>query len=304
MDFFYRRKPWYAGQFVRKIVAKFELSEKNILYFSVIFNKQKSILLSWLVRDVDEAFLNAKIQLPTKNGKIDFDFMENFIADLEEERIAELEAYLLSTWLKDYTLTTEEERVLREFESGEVEWGVWRTEELFEKINLRFLKPTFNKENDVSREKTNEFNLPLVNAKNGDNGIMYYGRSMDFESVEMSIDIVNDGAISTWNVYSQPQKTWVLYNAYLIKPKYCSNKQWLHFFTTSLHKSIKLKFGYENKASWEKVKEENISLPIKNNELDYAMMEVFISAIQKLVIRDVVEYVDRKIVATRRAVSR
>jgi len=44
--------------------------------------------------------LNFKILLPTKNGKIDFDFMEQFIAELEAERIAELEAYLLATGLK------------------------------------------------------------------------------------------------------------------------------------------------------------------------------------------------------------
>ncbi len=58
------------------------------------------------------------IHLPTHNGKIDFDFMEEFVAELEAERLAELEAYLKTTGLRDYTLTGEEERVLREFESG------------------------------------------------------------------------------------------------------------------------------------------------------------------------------------------
>ncbi len=42
-----------------------------------------------------------KIQLPTKNGEIDFEFMEKFIAELEAERLAELEAYLTATGLKD-----------------------------------------------------------------------------------------------------------------------------------------------------------------------------------------------------------
>ncbi|MCD8315480.1 MAG: restriction endonuclease, partial [Firmicutes bacterium] len=89
---------------------------------------------------------------------------------------------------------------------------------MFEKANLRFKKTTFDKGIDVSKIKTKEYNLPLVNAKDGDNGIMYYGRDCDFESDEMTIDIVNDGAVSTGNVYPQPQKTGVLYNAYLIKP--------------------------------------------------------------------------------------
>ncbi|WP_196758227.1 hypothetical protein [Moraxella catarrhalis] len=108
-------------------------------------------------------------------------------------------------------------------------------------MNLKFLKSTFDKEKDISKEKTKEFNLPLVNAKNGDNGVMYYGRSSDFESVEMTIDIVNDGAVSTGNVYPQPQRTGVLYNAYLIKSKFKVNERLLLFFCFNNTKINKIK---------------------------------------------------------------
>lgn len=94
MDFFYRKKPWYAGQFVRKITPKIAITDSSILFFSTLLNKQKPRLLSVLVRDVDKVFLSTKIQLPTHSGKIDFDFMELFIAELEAQRIAELSAYL------------------------------------------------------------------------------------------------------------------------------------------------------------------------------------------------------------------
>lgn len=57
-----------------------------------------------------------QINLPTQNGKIDFDFMESFIAELEAEhiaeleaeRIAELEAYLYVSGLDNYKLSIEE----------------------------------------------------------------------------------------------------------------------------------------------------------------------------------------------------
>lgn len=71
----------------------------------------------------------------------------------------------------------------------------------------------------MSEERTEEFNLPLVNAKHGSNGIMYYGRDADFETAEMTIDIVQNGAIATGDVYAQPQRTGVLWDAYLVKPK-------------------------------------------------------------------------------------
>lgn len=162
-----------------------------------------------------------------------------------------------------------------------VKWGEFKIGDLFEKLNLKFKKKIFDKEKDVSKIKTNEFDLPLVNAKDGDNGIMYFGRSSDFEFAEMTIDIVNDGAISTGNVYPQPQRTGVLYNAYLIKPKFNISTGLLYFFSAAIKKSIKLKYGYENKASWNKVKMELIQLPIKNNnQIDFEFMKSFIAELE------------------------
>ncbi|GAA8329439.1 restriction endonuclease subunit S [Helicobacter pylori] len=168
-----------------------------------------------------------------------------------------------------------------------IKWGEFKLGDLFEKLDLKFKKKTFNKQKDISKVQTSEFDLPLVNAKNGDNGIMYYGRSSDFESAEMTIDIVNDGAVSTANVYPQLLKTGVLYNAYLIKPKFTPTRETLLFFTPCIYKAIKLKFSYENKASWNKVKNELISLPLKptaNTQtldgIDFHFMEKFIAELE------------------------
>lgn len=93
MDFFYRNKPWYAGQFVRKIVPKIDLSKNSILYFSTLLNQQKNVLLSVLVRDVDKIFLNSKIHLPVKNKKIDFDMMNTFISAIQKLVIKDVVLY-------------------------------------------------------------------------------------------------------------------------------------------------------------------------------------------------------------------
>lgn len=77
--------------------------------------------MSALVRDVDRVFRNAKIQLPTECGQIDFEFMENFVA--------ELETYSLATGLKDYILTAEEEKALSDFNS--LEWKEFDITEIF-----------------------------------------------------------------------------------------------------------------------------------------------------------------------------
>ncbi len=103
MDFFYRERPWYAGQFVRHIVPKIELTRSSILFFTTVLNKLKPKLLSVLVRHVNEVFINSKVTLPiTANGKIDFEFIDTLVKELETERVAKLEAYLTVANLKDF----------------------------------------------------------------------------------------------------------------------------------------------------------------------------------------------------------
>lgn len=163
-----------------------------------------------------------------------------------------------------------------------VKWGEYKIEDLFDKVELKSIYPkNFDKNKDVSTLKNGEFDIPLVNAKHGNNGIMYYGRSSDFEAVEKTIGIIGDGAVSTGDVNPQPQKTGVLYNAYLIKPVWKNITQnQLFFLSSCLQKSIKLKFGYENKAGWEKVKREKIQLPIDKGEIDFDFMEKFIAELE------------------------
>ena len=251
-----------------------------------------------------EKIKNIKISLPiTENGDIDFEFMETYISEFERERISELDAYLEATGLNN-TILSEDEKQIKSFYCNKT-FKQYKIGELFEKVNLRFLKDKFDKSKDISKERTQEFNLPLVNAKDGNNGIMYYGREEDFESTELSIDIVNDGAVSTGNVYPQPEKTGVLYNAYLIKFKnHIPNENTLIFCSTIIEKSIKRKFGYDNKAGWSKVSNEFISLPItENGDIDFEFMEKYIRAIEKKVIKSVIDWKDKVISTTKEVVA-
>lgn len=162
-------------------------------------------------------------------------------------------------------------------------WETFTIEDLFNKCELKYKKGKFNKASDISTTQTEEFNLPLVNAKHFNNGIMYYGRSSDFESESMTIDIVADGAASTGDVYAQPQETGVLYNAYLIKPKFKPTENLLLYFSTIIQTSIKKKFGYENKCTWNKVKYLKILLPVINvNTPDYEYMESYMKNIMQV----------------------
>lgn len=299
MDFFYRRKPWYAGQFIRKIIPKFEITESSVLFFTTLLNKQKPKLLSVLVRDVDKTFLNIVIRIPVlENGKIDFDFISSFIAELEAERIKELEAYLTVAGLKDFVLNEAEELSLSSFDK--VVWNKYKIGDLLEKAELSIKNKAFNKKTDLSTSQDDAHTIPVTNAKFGDNGIMFWAKKDDFETVSMTIDIVQNGAIATGKVYPQPQETGVLWDSYLLKLKeFLPTKEILFFLTTAIEKSIREKYSYEYKAYWRKIQDEDIMLPSRNGHPDYDCMVTFISAIQKTVIKEVVQYADRKINAVK-----
>ncbi len=132
MDFFYRSREWYAGQFMKKIVPKIEIPKKCVPFFTVVLNKQKELLLAYLVRDVDDIFNNAIARLPVRDGEIDFEFMESFVGEIESAKFSQLDAYLKSTGLDDVNLTLDEQTALNKFNT--VELGEFTFNEVFEKI--------------------------------------------------------------------------------------------------------------------------------------------------------------------------
>ena len=157
---------------------------------------------------------------------------------------------------------------------------------------VEFPKRKFDKRRDASTIKTKEFSLPLVNAKHGSNGIMYYGRPEIFDSEEMTIDIVQNGAIATGDVYPQPQKTGVLWDAYLIKARHhADTKRTLCYIATAIYKAIKPKYSYDDKAYWESVSKDEIILPVdKTGKIDFDFMEKSIRALEQARIRALEAY--------------
>lgn len=208
--------------------------------------------------------------LPSKDGSPDWKYMEEYMRRIEQRTQTAISAFLASQ-NKPHKIDT-------------TYWKEFIMEELFEKLDLKFWPKKFEKTKHVSTEKTKEFNIPLVNAKHSNNGIMYYGRETDFESEEMTIDIVADGAASTGDVYPQPQRTGVLYNAYLIKLKERkSSKAVLCFLSTVIERCVKQKFGYDNKCTWDKLKQEKILLPATPaGEPDWKYMEMYMRGVEAI----------------------
>ena len=230
-----------------------------------------------------------KVLIPVKNAQIDFNFMNRFIAELEAERIAELEAYLAVSNLKDYTLTQEEQKILDDFETEKFEWSEFNLEKLFGKSTRgKRLK---------SADRI-DGTLPFVTAGETNEGISaYIGNDVNvFSRNTTTIDMFGSAKYRNYN-YGGDDHIAVVHTENL-------SKFAAIFVTTAIHKSSYTgKFDYGRNFYAKDADELNISLPVQSKQPDYKTMEILLSAIQKLVIKDVVLYADSKIKATKKIVS-
>ncbi len=271
-----------------------DITQKQGLFLTNCFhflNKQFGYenMCSW------EKIKDKKIQLPIKeNNEIDFDFMENFIDELEKAKINQLKNYLKENNLENYNLTDKEKNVLEKFKNGEVEWREYKLEELFEKIKTK--KLSF-KAKELPIQPEREYILPCLTSSFNNQGLNYFVPKDGATVLKDVISIPSNSDV--YRAYFQSKEFTVLSDAYTIKwiynNKKLSNNQYL-FTVSCINQVTDLAiYSYKNKlGGWNVVKNKYIQLPIKNNQIDYDLMETLIFAIKKLVIKNIVLYLNNK----------
>jgi len=271
---------------IRWIFDDRELSSRQYLFMVMCINKvtdlpvysYKNKLGGWNV------VKNKHIQLPQKRGEIDFDFMESFIAELEAERVAELSAYLTVSGLDNYELSSDEENALKNYQS--LKWDTYNLEKLFG-------KSTRGKR--LKGDDRIAGTLPFVTAGEASEGISaYISNEVEvFEKNTTTIDMFGSAKYRNY-IYGGDDHIAVVHTENL--PKYASI-----FVTTAIHKSSHNgQFDYGHNFYAKDADALYISLPVNEaGNPDYDKMAIIISAIHKLVIKDVVVYSNRKIKATK-----
>lgn len=262
-----------------------EYSVETMLFFASAMEKSILGKFDYGNKLRSSQSLNFKMKLPTKNGKVDFDFIESFISKLEAERIEELEAYLLATGLKNYTLTTEEQKALKDFENQQ-----------FEEFNVIDIFNVKNTRNILSRDITeNSGEIPYLCASSENNGVSSY-ISYDEKSLDNGNCVFIGGktfvvSFQEKDFYSNDSHNLVLY----LKTETEKSKLNQLYLATCINKSLGHKYSWGNSISNRKIQKDTVSLPVKNEKTDFSKMETLISAIQKLVIKDVILYTDEKL---------
>lgn len=251
-----------------------------------------------------EKIKSKTIPLPQHNGDIDFDFMESFIAELEAQRIAELSAYLKVSGFDNYELSSEELDALRKFSNlDNNNWGTYRVGNLFEKVVTKKLP---YKAKQLPKQPVDDYVLPCLTSSFQNQGLNYYAPKTGATILSNVISIPSNSDV--YRAYYQTRDFTVLSDAYAIRWKLegykLSPNQYL-FMVMCINKVTDLPiYSYKNKlGGWNVVKEKYIRLPEIDGKIDFAFMEAFISAMKKLAIKDVVDYSNVKIRATKKVVS-
>lgn len=307
---------------VFSLIPKQNITRSIGLYFQTCLSKHKR-KFSYDNMCVFTKLENETIELPIADaGKLDVEFIENYIRQLEADRLQQLEAYLIATGLNDYALNDEEKKILSLSQinvSDEVRYSKNVVED--EQIKFREFKlavsyfkngKKVNVSNDglfnimSTKKKINANTItfggkyPYVARGENQNGIRgYINFDENYLNPEKTISFGQDTA----TMFYQPKAyfTGDKIQVFSLNNKYGKLNENVALYLIAAVKRALVNFAWgQSSFALEAISELNITLPIDNNNqlhLDY--MENYIRTIEKLTIKDVVEYKDKMIVLTK-----
>lgn len=256
------------------------------------------------------------IKLPAKEVEvIDWKYMENFIQELERERIQELDAYLKVTGLDDYTLTDEDKETLIKFigHDGVTKQDVWNLlsgitppREISGAISKYFkIKDFF----EIKKTKSHD-SYSLTDGADYD----YITRSIRNRGVMSKTGLIDGDSINSSGTFSLElmnctffyrEREWYAGQfVRVIVPKDDRIKSSWQFWEVLLNNISKNFKSVLVRDIDETFLNSNILLPVTSSGTpDYDLMAKFITAIEKTVIADVVEYKKRILKVTKSLVD-
>ena len=269
-----------------------------------------------------------KVYLPVNdNGEPDFDYMQERIEELEQERIEELEQerieelehYLVATGLNDYELTDEDIETLSlsgfgDYEERDSEDAV----KVCKEFKISDLFESFNGDTDLQKSHINGLVCNVVSSGLENNGIIGKTdiKAKIFDSDTITIDMFGNC------FYRDEQYKMVTHaRVFSLSPLFEGLNSVNGQYIVSQFKYLPTVYNYSNMCSWNKIKNDMLSLPIQTdiegNPIidteckyhpdgyipDFDFMEKYIKAIEKIVVADVVKYKDSVISKTKEVVT-
>ena len=297
----YLETPFYLkdGHGATSVLQSDVLNEKIALYLMTSIKKVITKKFSYNEKATKIALKNTFIQLPvTEEDEIDYDYMERYISELEEERISELDSYLKVSGFDNYQLTDDESKAVEAYRSHKVVYDDFKIGKLFD------IHPT--KSYGVTNRtlfKTKGKTPVIVNSSIG-NGI---GGYVGLEPTEKGNMITYTDTTTSEGIFYQPNDFIGYSHIQGLYPlndvKWSENA--LLYFLTVFKKQAAGRFDYATKFNRKVAAEMTIKLPISSQgDIDFNFMENFVRAQKKLSIKDVVDWKNIIITKTQEIVNK
>lgn len=292
---FYQEEPFYASDDVNICYSKenWILNRKRALFFCAVF-KNFSQKFSYTQKWNKERMEKSRVLLPTTpDGTPDFSYMERYIGELEQARVGELAAYLHAAGLENYDLTAAEQTALDDFKNNRLNFKEFKIDNLFE---ISTPKRKFNA-NSVKFGGR----FPYVVRTSLNNGIRdFLDEDERFLNSAGTISFGQDTA----TIFYQEKPYFTGDKIKILRFKIMNlNEKIANFMLTLMRKSFSHFQWGQSSFNENVLKNVVIKLPVTSDAPDFAFMESFITAQQKLAIRDVVLWKDKVISETRKVAN-
>ena len=271
----YQSHDFIATDHVEKITNK---DNSYISRFIGLFEKQcidKATIskYGYGYKFAQERIKNQKILLPVlENGEPDFDFMENYIHELEQEKLYEYKAYAQKQV---------SELCYQEIEPLEnKKWKAFLLTDLFD---------TIQRGKRLTKENQKDGSIPYVSSSAQNNGVdNYISNTMGVRFFENCLSLANSGSVGS--CFYEPFK--FVASDHITHLKNLKNTKYSYLFTATLLNRLSQKYNFNREINDKRISNEIIILPITSDEKpDYAYMEQYT---KNLMLRKYCEYLDYK----------
>lgn len=329
---FLQEEPFYTGQNVGVITLPENITTEMKLYFITALEKKCKLYFHAFGNEINKHFkTDLTVSLPVIESEdakhvytpddINWQYMQDRIAELEQDRIVELDAYLKATGLNDYELTEDDKHILASKlrnEDGKEpvkesellpEGGWWKEGREFyiaDVFEIKNSKNILKSQVDFSKPEH-----PYLTAKEGNNSVAGYV-SYDEDFLDEGNCVFIGGKTSTVtyqkdDFFSNDSHNLLLY------PKEELSEETFLYLVSAVKNIMKQKYAWSNSVSYKKIQKDIFCLPIQTDDSgkpvidagktyspkgyipDWEYMEKYIKATEKEIIKEVVLYKDEVI---------
>lgn len=165
-------------------------------------------------------------------------------------------------------------------------------------VSMRTLFPSIHQGRRLKKDDQIQGDLPFVMAGTTNTGIVgKIGNDVrKFPKHSITIDIFGNTFYRGYE-FGAGDDTGVFWNTENTQPKS------LLFLKTIIEKQLLGKYDFGHKLRASQTYDMEFQIPTQNNQPDYTFMSDFIKVIEKLVIKDLVEWTDKQIQVTKEVVA-